>query len=294
MTKKIFGSLKNGQVIIFDESYKKFREIEKVHFSPKDLEKQVPFLENIHARLKEDEMFCLDVSEEDEKLILKDFPIINKNSTDFNEIQKEEYRLIKAVYLVDDDQDICTFKRVFPKQHIKAQRILLFDSGPSYEVQSNIISLDENNDIFYDKRKRKFYFNKFNTLKAVFPEVIRYYQDASDEEIKSFLPENKFYLDPGLFGEIPAGSTVRKEIKLLIEDKNIDPANEESMKYYEEYGKKYGIEIPKKNGKYNLSQKEDLESLVDIFGERFQETEITKQKRIVENYRKLDVSIKQK
>lgn len=73
-----------------------------------------------------------------------------------------------------------------------------------------------------------------------------------------------------------------------IIDSDFDVSDSELMKKYENYDKKYKDKLKKRDGKYVLETKAQLENFIELIEEKFYETPITREKREVNDFIKLN------
>src|SRR3989344_7267939 len=111
MTKKIFASLKDKtQVILFDESSNDFNDVIKLFNYDVQDSKIIAFLDNLHSTLDEDELYSINISDEDENTLFSDI-LLKINSIDNNKAKQEQYREIEVIYSIDDSDKVICLKK---------------------------------------------------------------------------------------------------------------------------------------------------------------------------------------
>lgn len=285
MTKKIFATLKNGTTTkLFEEDYNKFTELEKIFELDINSLEKVNFLQNLNSSLESNEIYFISFENNSEAQEFIQDIVLDINSIDLNEIQQEEYKEVKVLQLINSENNFVYFKRIFPMQYVKNRKILGFDNGPKFEEENNRITLFPSSDVIYDKINNTLYFRKFSNLRDIFPKIIEKYRFASHSEIISFFNMEKFEIKEDTISNL--NNKNRSRIAQLI-DSNIDFENDELMKKYEKYSKKYGKKIEKEDNKYILNSKNKLLSFIDVLEEKYYETSISKQKRQADKFRNL-------
>lgn len=284
MSKTIFAGLKDKtQVILFGEDSNDFNNIKELFsFNLADYA-QVDFVNNLNSNLDENEIYYIVLSEEDENLLFSDIKL-NLDSVDNNVVKQNEYKNINSIYLIDSDLNVNYLKRVFPTEHIKSKRFLGFNDAPTFKEEADKINLSFRIDVFYNISDKKLYFRKFNVLKSLFPEAIKFYRAATKEDVKAFFVEEKFDFNDKLLDK--STDKLRKRLGQLI-DSGIDISDPELMEKYEKYDKEYKNKLKIKDGKYILKTKAELDNFIELIEEKFYETPISKEKRTVDNFRKL-------
>ena len=186
--------------------------------------------------------------------------------------------------MVDSTSNNVCLKRIFPTEHIKSKKILSFNDAPTFKREDDKITISSRVDVFYNISDKKLYFRKFNTLKSVLMEAVKFYREATKEEVKAFFAEDKFVFKDSILDN--ATDKFRKRLGQLL-DSGINISDPELMKKYEKYDKQYKNKLKKKDGKYLLKTKAELENFVELIEEKFYKTPISKEKREVDNFRKL-------
>ncbi|MBR9704055.1 hypothetical protein GOV12_01480 [Candidatus Pacearchaeota archaeon] len=285
MTEFIFGNLKNGsQVILFDEESSEFSGIKKIFDIKLNDIRLINFLENMNSNLDEDEIYSLKISGEDESSFFSKI-LLKNNTADYNKATQDDYKNINLIYLLDDSREKIYFKKVYPTQHIGSKRILGFgDLGPTYKKEGNKISLSNKVDVVYDINKKTFYFNSFNVLKLIFSDIVKFYRNATKEEASSFFSDDSFEYKDSVLDNTT--DKLKKQLKMII-DKKIDFTDNNLIKKYEKYAKKYNHDLKKENDKFLIKTKAQLKTFVKVFEEVFYETDITKEMREIDNFRKI-------
>jgi len=287
MGSKIFASLKDGsQVILFDENSKYYEDIAELFEYDVEKFEPISFIDNIRSTLKDDEIYFIKISEDEEKKYFSNIKL-DINSVNHNIAEESDYSKMEVIYLVNTDDNSVRLKKIYAMKRIVAKKVLGYgDFGPTYKKESNKIDLSPKVNVYYDINKKTFYFKNFNHLKAIFKDTIEFYRNASKKEIIDYFPKDVFELDESKLDSI--SNTLRKRLGILI-DKEIDFFDKELMEKYEAYAEEHGIKIYKneENGKYKLDKKTRLENFVKILEEVIYETPVSKEKREVDNYRNL-------
>lgn len=284
MTQKIFANLKDKtQVILFDENSSDFNNIKDIFSFDIDSLNKLNFLENLNSKLRDGEIYYIQITQENENIFFSEIKL-DTDSIDNNQITKDEYKSVDFIYLVNSSTNKIYFKKIYSINHIEKRKVLGFNGGPTYKEESNKINLSLNVDIVYNIKEKKIYFKKFGSVKNILKNVINLYRIATKDEIKSFFNNSKFNIDDSILEKTT--DKFRKRITVLI-DKEINFEDEELMTKYENYDKKYKNILIKKDGKYQIKNKLQLENFVELLEERFYNTPITKEKREVDNFRKI-------
>jgi len=290
MTEKIFASLKdNTQTILFDENSIDFNSIKKIFSLDITSLKKINFLENLNSNLDNDEIYYIKISDEDEKSFFSNIKL-NLDSINENIIKKEEYKNIALIYLINSETNKIYLKKVFSMQHISFKKILSFNDNPTYKKESDKINLSIEIHACYIISEKKLYFRNFNTLKTIFKDIVKFYREATKEEIKVFFTDDKFKFKDSILDTTT--DKFKKRLGCLI-DGDMDLSDITLMKKYEKYDKLYKNKLKTIDGKYVLETKAQLENFVELLEEKFYKTPITNEKREVDNFRKLNASDEQ-
>ena len=219
MVKKIFAGLKNEtQILLFEEDSPQFNNIEAIFdFSLSDFT-LLNFVENPNSHAKENEIYYISLSQEDEQSFFSKIKL-NNDSIDYNLIQSGQYRQVDLIYLIDSENNHIYLQKISSIQHINARKVLWHDNGPKFETESDKIGLYNRVDVLYDISNKKIYFKNFNVLKSMFKEAIKFYKEATAEEVKGFLNEEKFDLNEEILDKVT--DKFRRKVKCL-KDKNIN------------------------------------------------------------------------
>lgn len=286
MNKKIFANLKdNTQVIVFDEKSNDFNSIENIFSLDITSLKKIDFLKNLNSNIDlYDTIYYIKISTKDEENFFLNIKL-NLDSIDNNDIKKEQYKDVNSIYLINSKTNEIYLKKVFPMQHISSKKILAFNDNPTYREESDKINLSHKVDVYYNISEKKLYFKNFNTLKLIFKDVVKYYREATHKEIKTFFIEDKFKFKDLLLNKL--SNKFKKRLGCII-DSDFDVSDSELMKKYENYDKKYKDKLKKRDGKYVLETKAQLENFIELIEEKFYETPITREKREVNDFIKLN------
>lgn len=285
MAKKILANLKNkNQIILFNETSSDFQDILSLFNFDLTKFKIIDFSKNLNSNLNEDEIYKLTISDEDKISFFTNIQI-NNDSVDLNKATQEEYADINLIYLVDDTKRNIYLKKIFPTQHIGAKKLLGFgDLGPTFKKENNKISLSSKVNVIFDIENKTFYFDKFSVIKLIFPEIIKYYREATKEEAKTFFSNTFFDYKDSILDN--STTKLKKRLKIVI-DKEINFADGTLITKYEKYAKKYKHNLKKVDGKFVIKTKPHLENFLKVFEEVFYQTPISKEDREVDNFREI-------
>ena len=170
MVSKIFAGLKDGnQVILFDENSEDYGEVVKLFEYNIENIKPISFVDNMRSILSDDEIFFIEISDDDENNFFSNIKI-NTNSVDHNLAKENDYPNIEVIYLVNDSAKTVLLKKIYPVQRIGGGKKYLIcgEKAPSYKEESNKINLSLKVHVYYDINKKTFYFENFKHLIDIF------------------------------------------------------------------------------------------------------------------------------
>ncbi|GET44876.1 hypothetical protein [Capnocytophaga felis] len=130
------------------------------------------------------------------------------------------------------------------------------------------------------------YFRKVIDAKNIFPNLIKLYKEATDEETKSFLNNDFISLHNG-FNKSKVNKSNRQRIALVSEI--LSTLSQEEVLQIHNYIKEYcpNLEYSEENKKFSIGNEDDLKNLLFGIDERYYTTGVKKERRLANSVMKL-------
>lgn len=236
----------------------------------------------VDLRLDEEEWFGIPHFNTTEYTI--EFLKQNFNSAEHHQIRNSEYEKIKYFLAYQDDDYFC-FQR-FTYSNIINKRWFSLNGEPEIKKDEPIIILKKNPDAIYKKSTDTLYFRNLIDAKNIFPNLIKLYKEATDEETESFL-NNDFISLYNDFNKNKVNKSNRQRIALISEI--LSTLSEGEVLQIHNYIKEYcpELEYSEENKKFSIGNENDLKNLLFGIDERYYTTGVKKEKRLANSVMKL-------
>lgn len=206
--------------------------------------------------------FCIDILKEE-----------SIDSVDFDMLSNEDFT--KIDYLCSLEEDVFYFQKIRPAQLVVKKRIIF---GESYEYNANSKSVVINMipDAIYIKEEDVLYFQRLESIVAIFRGIDILYKEATEQETSIFLQSDFIALNND-FNATKVNKNVRKKITLATSV--INSLNDERKREMIEYIKA-NANLTFNNNSFVISSEDDLKKLLFGISERYYEAPISMERRI--------------
>lgn len=260
-----------------DSKYRKILSNQGLYEMPETLCMAVPYapdhnldeeawfgLENFSER-----MYCIDILKE------------AFNSTQYSNLEVDEVTKLDFIWAYQEGNYY--FQKINKSQFISKKRIAVGDHFKVVE-SSNDITINDIPDAIYIKSQDTLYFKKLSAISSIFKGIDSLYREATQEETKAFL-EKEFITLSQDYDVDKVKQSNRKRIALAID--TLQKLGKEEKGIVFETIKDYCPELVNEDGKFSISNENDLKLLLYGIDQRFYTTPDGKEKRIANSVIKL-------
>ena len=207
------------------------------------------------------------------------------SSNDWIQVDHSEYASIRFLALIDKQNRRVFYQKIPKSMLIKKPFIQCFGLNDEPTIANDpIILLNEIPDAIYEECSGKLYFKHISKLTNIFRGIDQQFKEATEEEVSSFINSNIFSTLTGFdIKKVP--SPIRKKVGNV--QNHYDSFNDEEKTEFIINVQKYLPHINFHDGKFNITNNEDIRDLADALDQCFHETPITKEARRTQSYRKL-------
>lgn len=235
------------------------------------------------GKYRADDDECYYIALEASDTFMDDYVGIFDNLINTNSVSKDDLRQMTCLLCKKDEA--LYFQKVYGKNVIKRPFFYFDGSTCSYEEGKDVISLTMTTDIYFDISSKKIYFHDFSKAKSIIKKLEKFYREATENEIAEFFGKEHLSLMEGIKIQ---GVTARKKIAQMLDDHIFDNATEEHITKWNKYAKKYKKAFPSVDGRsISISSPKDIDFLYDAVYENYYTTDITKQKRRTNSWKKM-------
>ena len=177
----------------------------------------------------------------------------NFSTAGYNDLEKNCIKELHYI-LIENEKNNCVYIQKITKSTIIKQKMISLESKKYKLLESEpLLVFKDYPDAILDIKENKFYFRNLSILTSIFNGIDELFREATDEEMNIFLKNDFIKLD---------NETEKKKKKLL------------------NYTSKYCKKLPYDNGKFKISDEQQLKELLYGLQERYYTTEIGGEKRI--------------
>lgn len=276
MPQNVFAKSKNSN------NHYKISGVENISelFPDIDLTNAQPFTATYNPNEEEQEILYIELTEEDVAIVRPYMEAIS-SSGDINIIPLNAYKNIHVVYTGREENNNITikFQRIWNKYYFrKGWYSLWVNNEPTIHNNTSLITLTGNTDAYWDGATNRLYFKSFRIAKTIFPELEKFYREATSQEVHTFsshplisVPENLKFKPRAL-----------RKIALMIDTHSLDNKNISDL---QAYAQEYNQSFPEvENNKIKISSGQDIELLYKLTNELFYTTS-NNQKRATNSFR---------
>jgi len=285
MNNILIAQLKDKETIIFkdwEEDLTKYKNnLNLGEFESFSEEKIFKF--DVNYRLDNDEIFYIELDDNDIIEMIDPFLKVIKSTWDFNPIIENEYKKIISLCFIEKKENLYNifFSRVYPRNYIMKKTLLWFwDNWPIISEENNKIDFSSLSDAFWDSKNKKLFFKKYETIKPIFKWIEKFYRSASEEEIDNFLEKDFFSINDD-FDKKKMWERLYKNIADIIDNRDIDFSNIETRTQYNKYAKEFLWDNVSINDdwKFEIKKNKDLTNIVKLLQWHYYLDYITEEKK---------------
>lgn len=285
MNNILIAQLKDKETIIFkdwEEDLTKYKNnLNLGEFESFSEEKIFKF--DVNYRLDNDEIFYIELDDNDIIEMIDPFLKVIKSTWDFNLIIENEYKKIISLCFIEKKENLYNifFSRVYPRNYIMKKTLLWFwDNWPIISEENNKIDFSSLSDAFWDSKNKKLFFKKYETIKPIFKWIEKFYRSASEEEIDNFLEKDFFSINDD-FDKKKMWERLYKNIADIIDNRDIDFSNIETRTQYNKYAKEFLWDNVSINDdwKFEIKKNKDLTNIVKLLQWHYYLDYITEEKK---------------
>lgn len=276
--KKIIAKLKNDQnVIVFnDADGDSFKDLYKVP----DTKTAVPFEVNPKVTVVDQWHFIV-LTEEQKEEMLGGYAT-EAGTIGLDTMAADQYSEVKTIYMADAEQML--FTKMAARHVSQSKKYVTFGEKPVLSEPGNSLVLTGEVDAYWNGRL--LFFKKFASIQSLFPGIKKVYKEATEQVTNEFLSSPLFELKEEMSSDF-IGLRNRKRISSIIEGKAVDLTDPETYAKYVAYAEEYNLDLEIEDGKISLINNADISNVINLLGESFYTSEITREKREVRTSKKL-------
>jgi len=232
-------------------------------------------------KLEDDEWFVIEGFSQKSYCI--EFLKKNFNSTEYNQISKNNYNKIQ--FLCSIQNDIYYFQKVTPSQLIE-KKFLSLSTAPSIIENKPIIIIKTFPDAIYKKSEDTMFFKNLSAIFTIFKGIDVLYREATQKETEDFL-ENDFIELKDNYGVNKIKKTNRKRIAIAMD--TLKYFNQQDKTKIFQYIKEYcnDLEFNEKKAKFKIGTENELKQLLYGIEQRYYTTPLWNEKRLANSIVKL-------
>lgn len=270
VSKALYKILCSKEIDVF----KKYRDVDFSHALPY----------SPHSTLDDDQWFYIE-SPSAKKIKNPITECTTANSNDWVQITADKYSSIRFLVLIDKVKGRAFYQKVPDSLLISKPKLGIFglNDQPTI-IYDPIILINEIPDAIYYELLNRVYFRDISKLTNIFLGIDQQFKAATEEEVSDFVNSNIFNTVSGFdIKKVP--TAVRKKITLVKQRYDKFKAVEQAQ--FISNVQQYLPNINFKNGKFIISNSEDVRDLADALDQKFHNTPITNEPRRTQSYRTL-------
>lgn len=204
-------------------------------------------------------------------------PLLSENvdSPNYDSIKREEIGRID--FLFAKERQVLFFQQVSKARLVQKKRLLFVSGRPEYTDDAVSIPINEVPDAIYDKDNDKLYFRSIAGIKRIFPGIDQLYREATTEEVETFLNLDCIQLGNGFSAE---NVKIPNRKKIALAKDTLERLSDEEKATVFNYIGEYCPGIRTENGKFAITNEEELKLFLFGVEQRFYTTIVGSEKRI--------------
>ncbi len=268
----IYAKLKrneNPTVILFGEQQSE-PALEQL-FNPVSLDNSIEYDCN-GIQLTDDEVFHVDLSEEQWSKVQAVFQTNNTSTADLNNSgYSDQYGNIDVIYRVTDEA--IAFKKIYAFHLVGHRGFVAWGDRPSFIAPTDKVSIDGRNDLYIDKTTKRAYFKSFTQASRVASVLLEFYFEATEQETTDVLANDIFDVSELDIAEVKQRN--RKRIALITNELGIDLSDAGTVTKIKAYADKYSLGDVFNDDKLKVASNTELTKALDVISGAFYKNEIT-------------------
>lgn len=204
-------------------------------------------------------------------------PLLSENvdSPNFDSIKREEIGQIEY-FFAKVGQEL--FFQQVSKTRLVQKKCLLSVSGRlEYTDDAISIPINEVPDAIYEKDSDRLFFRKIAGIKRIFPNIDQLYREATTEEVETFLNLDCIQLGNGFSAE---NVKIPNRKKIALAKDTLERLSDEEKATVFNYIGEYCPGIRTENGKFAITNEEELKLFLFGVEQRFYTTIVGSERRI--------------
>lgn len=206
---------------------------------------------------------------------------ITFNSTDYNQITKQQYSKIN--YLCSKQGDFYLFQKMYSTRLLH-KKWFYISGAPKLEIDKPIIILNSFVDAVYDINDDSLFFKNIAKVKSMFKGIEELYRDATQAEVDAFL-EHDFISLEETFTSNNVKTANRKRIAMAIDTLNQFTQDEKQQIF--QYIQSYCEDVPVDGNTFLVSTENHLKKILYGIEQRYYTTPLGNEKRQANSILKL-------
>lgn len=198
----------------------------------------------------------------------------NFNSTDYNQIIKQQYSKIN--YLCSKQGDFFLFQKM-SSTRLLHKKWFYISGAPTLEIDKPIIILDSFVDAVYDISGDSLYFKNIAKVKSMFKGIEELYREATQDEVDAFLNHDFISLKE-TFTSDNVKTANRKRIAMAIDI--LDQFTQDDEKQIFQYICSYCGDVPVNDETFLVSTENHLKKILYGIEQRYYTTPLGNEKRL--------------
>lgn len=216
-----------------------------------------------------EEIVYIDLSNEDDFRSSKIEAYINilESSANSSVITEDDFVKLTGIFVGVKDADgnfYIRIQQVYPKYRIKKPVFCIFSSEYKFYDNGKFIFFDSKTDVYYDGANRRLYFKNF-ALASKFLNLDKYYREATDDDIETFLSTEQFVV---IDRAMTINKRNKKKIAQLLDEGLLNNISVDELKQYShEYG--VALNFGEDNTKIIINNNDDIVNIYNLLKENY-------------------------
>ena len=204
------------------------------------------------------------------------------NSSNYIQLSKSDYS--KVLYLSHISDDCILFQKVTASQILKKKWLHISDD-PVVHDDEPILILNKYPDAIYDKTHDILYFKDLGKIKPLFRGIESLYREATQAEVQSFLDHSFIGLEDGYSAD-KVKTLNRKRIAMVSD--YLNRLDESQLGDLITYTTGYCADIDFSEGKFKISNEDQLKRVLFGLEERYYTTALSQEKRLANSIQRVE------
>ncbi|MDR3048671.1 MAG: hypothetical protein LBV16_02355 [Elusimicrobiota bacterium] len=234
-------------------------------------------------QIAEGEIFFIDLSDEEDRSLLKPYFESIDSSANLNIISKSDLPNISVIYTAITIKSVrnIKFQKIWNKYYFKRGFMQFNDVECEIHNNDSLVILTGKTDAFWNGEENRLYFANFRDIKHMFDGIDKFYREATKKDVEKFSAISLLYVNQ----KADFGQRALKKIAIMIDD---DIFNGKTLEMLKSYAVKYGQILPEiENEKIKICNNEQVEILYKLVNGMFYTSEINNEKREINSFARI-------